>query len=597
MRNKGRMWAALLCSSLLLSGCSGSDEEYGKLIAGADKAMQNMDVDSAIAQYRQIAEMDPGKLQYGEGRIAIVGKLLEDAEDLKEKIDDLKSRSDTVKQNVGKLDWEKAEAEQVAEVYWELNDIHSSLEEFSTTGLYTEMEELRSQFANDVKSRKIDPLVKEIEDNIGKLDFDKAESKVTMLQQFGNGFSELVGNAAENYSAKIDAEKAKYIELPMSYNQRDITLLQNAAGKITFLGEGIHNKQLALFYKYDGDLRFAAKEISPKIQAVFSDGSSNTGDKTTFRHFPDYAIGYQYISDDPDKTLVRLDYRFGLQRDEAYTKADIGPAAGTKTLKEILAHPDTELQTSLKVTNGKMTAEISSVNVQQNSVVIQGKLTASEDMNLEADASLYVPANDLLKKDYMNEDLFAGIAKEFTARFDLGGSRISNDAKYLKFHIAGIQFNIDLASGGEYKPGQESLIHQVVIPGEDTVVFERYNTWDNQFLADASGNIFADGVSFEGQNSGTPSFTVNLNQVYKRFTAKVGVDKTTVGNEFGSSTVKIMGDGRMLKSFTFGPTAAATIDLDLNVSGVRTLQFVMNQTPGRFHDPQRIIVGDGVLAQ
>lgn len=596
MRNKGA-WIALLCSSLLLSGCRSSDEDYDKLMAGADKAMQNLDVDSAIAQYRQIVEMDPGKLKYGEGRIAIVGKLLKDAGDLKENLDDLKSRSDAVKQSVGNLDWEKAEAEQVAEVYRELNDIHSSLQEFSSTGLYNEIEELRSQFANDVKSRKIDPLIKEIEDHIGKLEFDKAESSVTRLQQFGNGFSELVGNAAEDYSAKIDEEKAKYIELPMSYNQRDVVLLQNAAGKITFLGEGIHHKQLALFYKYDGDLRFAAKEVLPKIQAVFSDGNSNTGDHITFRHFPDYAIGYQYVSDDPSKTLVRLDYRFGLRRDEAYTKAEIGPAAGTQTLKEILAIPDKELQTSLKAANGKMTAEISSVNVLQNSVVIQGKLTASEDMNLETYASLYVPANDLAEQDYMREDLFAGIAKEFTARFDLGSGRISNDAKYLKFHIAGIPFNIDLASGEEYKPGQESLIQHVVIPGEDTVVFERYNTWDNQLLADASGHIFANGVSFEGQNGETPSFSVNLNQIYKRFTAKVGVDKTTVGNEFGSSEVKIMGDGKLLKSFAFGPSTTATIDLDLNISGIRTLQFVMTQTPGRFHDPQRIIIGDGVLAQ
>ncbi|UVI31108.1 NPCBM/NEW2 domain-containing protein [Paenibacillus spongiae] len=600
MRNRRRLWIALLSCTWLLSGCSGGDDGgYGKLMAEADQAMESLDVDTAIAQYRKIAEMDPNQLQYGEGRIAIVNELLEDAEDLKGKLDELKSRSETVKQNVGSLDMEKAEAEEIAQVNGELNDILSSLEEFSSTGLYGELEKLRSQLAEDVKTRKIDPLLKEIEADIGKLEFDKAESNAAVLYALGNGFSELVGSAADEYSAKIETEKAKYIELPATYNQRNIVLLQNAAGKITFLGEGIKDDELALFYKYEGDLRFAAKELPPKIQAVFNDGNAETSDEITLRHLPDHAIGYQVISDDPNKALIRLDYRFGLQQDEAYKKVDIGPAGETQTLKEITALPDKELQTSLKITSGKMNVEISGVSVQQNIVAIQGKLTASEDMNLETDASLYVPANDLSKQDYMDEDLFAGVAKEFKAVFDLGGRRISNDTTYLKFGIAGIQVNIDLASGEEHKPGKELLIHQLILPSEDAVVFERFNPWDKQFLADASGQVFADGISFEGQNSWAeaPSFTVSLNQRYKRLTAKVGVDKTTVGSDFGSSAVKIMGDGQVLKTFAFGSSAPAAVDLDVSIEGIHTLQFIMTQTPGPSHDVQRIIIGDGTLTQ
>lgn len=595
MRSKGRLKIVLL-SCWLLSGCSGGDGEYGKLMAAADKAMENLDVETAIAQYRKIVEMDPGKFEYGEGRIVIAHKLLEDAEHLKQKLADLKSRAEKVKQVLAELDMQKAKAKEVAQVYRDLNDVHSDLEQFPSAGLYKELSDLRNKFINDAKNGKIDPLKKEIEDNIGKLAFDTAENNVTALRELEDGMSKIVGNAAADYSARIKSEKAKYIDLPVIYNQRNITLLENAAGKITFLGEGVKNNQLALIYKYEGTVRFAAKELPPRIQAVFSDGKSVTSEKLTLRHYPDYAIGYQYISDTPTKTLARLDYRFGLQSKEEYTKADIGAAGAKETLKEVLALLDKELQSSIKATNGQMTVEIGKVKISGNSIEIQGKMTASADTKLRDKAILYVPAVDEYSHYTMNQDLFAGIAKEFKVAFGLSG-KLPNDAKYVKFHLAGIQANIDLASGGEYKPDKELLAQQIMIPGKDTQVWERFNDWDHRFLEDASGHTYADGISFTGANSWAkePAVSLQLSGGFKRLTAKVGIDKTTVGEDFGTSDFKVIGDGRVLKSISFGSTAPATLDLDLDVSGVRTLQFAAVQNPKSHNDAQTLIIGNGVL--
>ncbi|TMV46259.1 hypothetical protein FE783_26580 [Paenibacillus mesophilus] len=595
MRNKGRLRIVLL-SCWLLSGCVGGDGEYAKHMAEADKAMENLDVETAIEEYRKIAEMAPGKFVYGEGRIVIVRQLLEDAENLKQKLGDLKSRAEKVKQALAELDMRKAKAKEIAQVYHELNDVHSALEQFPAAGLYKELGDLHNKFANDVKSGKVDPLKKEIEHHIGKLAFDTAENNVTALRELEDGMSNIVGNAAADYSAKIKSEKAKYIDLPVTYNQRNITLLENDAGKITFLGEGVKNNQLALIYKYEGAVRYAAKELPPKIQAVFTDGKSVTSDKLTLRHYPDYAIGYQFISDIPTKTLARLDYRFGLQPKEEYTKVDIGAAGVKETLKEVLALPDKELQSSIKATNGQITLEIGKVKISANSVEIQGKMTASADTKLKEKAVLYVPTLDTYRDYTMNQDLFAGIAKDIKVTFGLNG-RLPNDAKYLKLHMAGIQTNIDLASGGEYKPDKELLAQQIMIPDKDTQIWERFNGWDRKFLEDASGNIYADGIGFTGANSWVkePSVSLSMSGEFKRLTAKVGVDKTTVGEDFGTSDFKVIGDGRLLKTISFGSSAPATLDLDLYVSGIRTLQFAAVQNPKAHNDAQTLIIGNGVL--
>ncbi|MDF2713503.1 MAG: hypothetical protein K0R28_428 [Paenibacillus sp.] len=596
MRNKRHLRIVVL-SCWLLSGCVGGDGAYGKLMAAADKAMEHLDVETAIAQYRKIVELDPEKLEYGEGRIVIVHKLLEDAENLKQKLGDLKSRAEKVKQTLGELDMVKAKAKEVAQVYRELNDVHSGLEPYPSAELFKEIGVLRNKFANDVKSGKIDPLIKEIDGNIVKLAFDQAENNVTALRELEDGMSGIFGKTAADYSARIKTERAKYIDLPVTYTQRNITLLENSAGKITFLGEGVKQNQLALIYKYEGAVRFAAKELPPKVQAVFSDGKAVTGEKLTLRHYPDYTIGYQTISDTPTKTLARLDYRFGLQSKEEYAKVDIGAAGATETLKEILAMADKELSSSITATDGQMTVEIGQVKISGNSIEIQGKMTASADTKLKDTAILYVPAVDTFSHYTMNQDLFAGIAKEFKIVFHLNG-KLPHDANYLKLHMAGIQTNIDLASGGKYKPDKELLARQIIIPGPHTQVWERFNDWDHTFLEDCSGNAYADGIGFTADNSwaNESSFAIKLNGGFKRLTAKAGIDKTTVGEDFGTSELKVIGDGRILQTISFGTAAPATLDLDVDVSGVHTLQFAAVQNPNSHHDAQTLIIGNGVLS-
>ncbi|MEF3305474.1 NPCBM/NEW2 domain-containing protein [Paenibacillus sp. GYB003] len=597
MRNKGRMKLIGLLGCLwLVSGCGGGDREYGKLMAAADKAMESLDAETAAAQYRKITEMDREKLEYGEGRIAIAKKLLADAESLKLKLGELKSRAETAKQKLAGLDTGKATAKEVVDVYRELGRIHSELEAFPTAALFKETGDMLTKLAGDAKSGKIDPLRKEIEDHMGKLAFDKAETGTAELRVYEDGLSGVAGNTAADYSAKIKAEKAKYIELPAVYNQRNVTLLENAAGKITFLGEGVKNNRLALFYKYEGPIRFAAKTLPPAIQAVFADGKSANAEKMTLRHYPDYAVGYQYVSDTPTKTLVRLDYRFGLQPKEEFAKVDIGPAGATDTLKEVLAFPDKELSSSAKATNGGLTVEIGKVKASKNAVEIHGKLTAAADTKLKDEASLYVPAIDLRIDRAMNESLFAGVAKEFNVSFDLNGS-LSADAKYAKFRIGGVQMNVDLGTGGEYKPDQELLAQQIVVPGPDTQVWERFDDWDNRFLQDASGNIYVNAIGFTSDYSWTKEAAVafGLNGAFKRFAAQIGVAKTTVGADFGTSELKVIGDGRLLQTVSFDSSAPAAVNIDLDVSGIHTLQFAASQTRSR-GDAQTLIVGDGVLS-
>ncbi|MGG4090926.1 NPCBM/NEW2 domain-containing protein [Paenibacillus lautus] len=89
--------------------------------------------------------------------------------------------------------------------------------------------------------------------------------------------------------------------------------------------------------------------------------------------------------------------------------------------------------------------------------------------------------------------------------------------------------------------------------------------------------------------------SVGLNQQYKRLTAEVAVDKLTVGSEYGSSKVKVMGDEKVLKMLSFSSAKPAALDLDVNVSSVHTLQFIIVPTPGDYGKTQRIIIGDGVL--
>ncbi|MEK3782787.1 NPCBM/NEW2 domain-containing protein [Paenibacillus sp. FSL R5-0810] len=599
MRNRNRVWIGMLGCLWLLAGCSSGGGEYEKLMASADKAMESLDVDTAIAQYRKVAEMDPEKLKYGEGRLVIASELLMNAEELKGRLDELKSRTEEVKKSVAGLDIENAEAEEVVRMNGELSDIQSNLEEFSTTSLYKEISDLRNQFMNDIKTKRIDPIVSGIEASIGKLEFNVAESGVAELRQFAGGFSEVVGSIPEDFSSRIEMEKAKYIEFPVTYTNREVVLLQNDAGKITFLGEGVRQNELVLVYKYEGEIRLASTKVAPEIQAVFSDGSSVELDEddTTFRHFPDHTIAYQPVSDDPAHTLVRLDYRFGMNEDETYKKAEIGPAGETATLKEIAALPDTELQPSLSAVNGKMTVEISKIAIQERTVTVEGKLTSGADVSLETPASLYVPSHELFDSNWMNEELFAGVGKEFAVQFDLR-HRIPAEAKHLKFYIAGVQVNIDLATGKEYAPsGQELLTQQIIVPGEETDVTEGFDDWNDTFLEDGSGNLFADGIAFIQKYHWTesPSFSVGLNQQYKRLTAKVAVDKLTTGSEYGSSKVKVMGDGKVLKILPFSSAKSAPLDLDVNVSGVRTLEFIIAPTPGKYGETQRIIIGDGVL--
>lgn len=585
-----------LALTAVISACGGSNSNYDKTISAADAAMSELDIESAVENYEKILEIPTDQMKYGQTRHVIAQKLLDKALILQGQLSDLEDRTEEVLGKTSNL--QEIESSELSLIKSEVQDLLLEMESFPQLPMYEQLKTLETSIAA-VVTAKYDALVKEIEASITALTFDVAKSKNEELSNLESGFS-LLTQQSKEFAEKIETEKEKYIEFPSSYIARNVPLYESEKGNVIFLGEGVKDGRLVLFYKFDGDARYAAAEIAPITKTIFSSGDYTEGNNIFYRNlrfmfYPDYVVAYETVSEDPSKQVVRLDYRFPFSEGDTYKTIKLDNTnPTTETLNAITAFHADEQPASITLKNDELTIQINKVNVYSNQVVVDFTATSKKDMNFNLSTNLFSPLLNEKSERLWNEQLFAGIAKQFSYEFEFNNKLPANETS-LKFTLGKLHANIDLKTGAEFTVNKELLIQQVHYTGNETSINKYINQDSKAILTSVDGKSYFNGISFwqyEGWfiSSESAELYYELNSKYSKLTVDIGIDRLHAS---GSSKLEIIGDGRLLQTFELAD-GAATIPVDLDISNVNTLEFKATQQSGE-NGYQRIILGNGYL--
>ncbi|HHW36769.1 MAG TPA: hypothetical protein GXX18_05950 [Bacillales bacterium] len=586
----------LVLSVLILSGCS-QNSKYEELMSNAEKAIDDLEVNKALSYYDKALKLNPNKLDYGEGRLYIAQTLRDKTEQLQNQINRINSEAQEVLSFLNEETLAKKNFNELSNVYSTLSNLLSELENYPNTTMYKDLNKAQQQLLDFVKVEKVTSLMKSFENNMVLAAFDSAETDLNELIEIKRMFPESILEDLNASSLKIKQEKDKYIDFPFKINERNIVLYENKLGKITYLGEGIRKNELTAVFRYDGDLKYIADEISLNIRTIFDNGNNfeiDNWSRMDYRFLPEYTIVYIPLKQDSSRKIVRLDYKWGFENKEEMASI----AMDSNNPKEVIVpgiiklNPLT-LQTKLLASDDEKTIEINKIETSSQSFTISGKVTTNKDIILDDRIYMHIPLHSESTYKKVKEELFAGIPKDFSYNFSFN-KPLSNDVELVKLYLFNTLINFNPKTGEEATPAKEELIKSIVFSeGEYT---ESYNKNKQEYYQNSNGDIIINSALMSG-NAGffsyndAPSINLTLNKRYSKITFNIGIEKQSSKTGYGNTHVSILTDDQIVKEFDL---TAGTTPIDLNVKEINKIAIQAKQTKGEAGF-QKILISDGYL--
>ena len=584
----------------VLTGCSGSgqDGKYEKLMANADKAMEDFEIDEALKNYKKILEMDSKDLSYGDTRLMIVNSLVESTEELKSQVDQLETEVADVKEAYEKLDYSDKKIDQLEEFSHQITMVLNRLGAYPNTNLYKETAEIKKEFDENIETKIVKGLKEGIDKDLEKTLFEDAKTKVDKLTRIQGSFAIKIAGL-DKYDEKINKERNKYISFPYKITERNQVIYENAdIGKVIFLGEGMKNGSLKAFYKFEGDVRTVAEKLGLSTKYIFADGNYDQSSSFDYSYYDDYVIAEHSVSSD-DKAIKRIDYRFNFMEADTMQTITLGDAEKEMTIDGIAAYEEKSFTTNHVFEDEEKKIELTSMTIQRDQIILNGKITSKEDIIIDGNIYIARPYLNNLNNRSFREELFSGISKEFKVEVGLG-SPLHGAEKFVHLNFLGFHTNIDLNSGKEFK-GSEAIFTGVTYGVNDQArLQEFYDSDEKALFQDTADKTYTNVISMKqyyGFFSGGEEpalIEIPISQKYKTLTIDVGVDKRYSEAAYGTSLVTFeSAGGKVLKEVNLA-ASAKTVPVEIDVSNVDKLVIKVVQTRGDLGQ-QTVLLGNGVF--
>lgn len=595
-------------SFLILTGCSSQDGKYEELMAKAEEAMSDFDIDTALKNYNKILDMDAEDLSYGETRLMIVQSLADKTEKLKSQVENLEKETENIKESYEKLDYSYKELDQLEEFHNQIKPLLKQLEQYPNTNLFKEIAKINKDFEKNFQSKVVKVLKKEIDKDINSGLLGDAQNKVDKLNRIEDHFSIKI-SGLDKYNEKLQTENDRYLSFPVKITKRNIALYENEdLGKVTFLGEGMKDGRLKAFYKFEGDLRTIADNVGLEVKYIFSDGNHEEKYDFTYNYYDNYVIAEQSVSkgesifdsepavNEEDIMIERIDYQFNFMEEKK--TITLKAVDKTMTIDAVMAHEEKSFTPNIVMEDQEKKVEISSVTLQKNKITLNGKITPKTDIEVGGHVTVSRPFVDEVKSRSFEKELFNGIANDFEISIGLE-KPLHADEKVIHVNFLDLHANIDLNKGKESKGTNVKLadiVHKFEGPEIDAI--KHYSKKDG-FYQDAAGKSYINVIAmkknqFYLRSEDPAKIIIPISKKYETLTLDVGVDKRYSGVGYGTSTLTFEDDkGNVLKEIKFD-TSTDTVPVELNISNINRLTIKLQQEKGD-NGQQTILLGNGLL--
>ena len=574
---------------VVLAGCS-QDAEYEKLMSNATQAMGDYKLDEALENYNGILKMNPNDLSYGDTRIAIVQSLAASTEELSAVIGEVEEEVADVRASFKELEYKPENLDALEEFNSQIEYVLGVLEPFPNTALYQDMLKVKKEFDENIETKVVKVLKEDIDQDLENVLFEDVEEKVSQLTRIHNSLA-TENNGVDQYDELIKKEREKYIILPYKITDRNQVLYENKdIGKVTFLGEGMKDEVFKAFYKYEGDIRFAADSLGLQTKFIFSDGNYKDISSFEYSYYDGYVIAEQVINGEKLK-IERVDYRLNFMEEEKMETFTLDDEAEEMTIGGVKLFGEKSFATGFTLEDQEKVINITTMTVQSNKIILSGNVTSKADLDLKGDIFGYRPFLNSLAKVTLSEELFRGIAKDF--KVEISWDKTLLDAeKYVQVHFLGFHLNIDLNTGKEFSGSEVDLTDIVYFPNEYVKVESYYDKNGKSFFQDHAGKTYANVMSVYNSSTSNPGqITIPVSKKYETLKVNVGVDKRYAEAGYGSSKVTFKDDEKVLKEINLGADAQS-IPVELDLSNVDNLYIAIEQKVGDLGS-QGILFGNG----
>lgn len=580
--------AVMVASVALLTACSSGDGKYEKLMEKADKAIAESDVDKAIGYYEEILAMKKDSFEYGAGRQYIVEGLLSDTQELKGMLGYLEEQFNDAKKVSDQMEFDFENIEEIIVGYNTIVYAYDEIKEYPNTKFYKDIATIRTNYEKQLDESIVEALVTGIEKDIKDLSFAEASIKVDYLFEIQANYEEAIAfEEITAFSEQIESEMARYVLMPVEYTKRNQLLFEDKnIGSLTLLGEGYYDGELSMFYKIEGDLTKARKDLEFDVRAIFSDGSKAEQSSLTYYNFGDYAIGIQSLTDE-EKEISRFDYLLNFQQQEVYKSIEFKAVSETEKTPTLLAlEANKTFNTEIVLEDKEKTININSIIIDSGDITLQGKITAKEDFTIDDNIYLGIHNQPSFTKNSLYGEYFKGIATDFEISIEAEYT-ITDVSEYATITILDHHLQIDLKTGQQVKPATSALTTFPLFHHEDSdLTYSSYfDSGKGSFIKDTAGISHVDAMviymsSYWGYSDGNvQNLYTYLSKGHSKFTAEVGLKQSTATDGYGSTVLKIVGDGNVLQEITIKPEHK-TVPIDIDVSNINQFEIVLEQTEG-----------------
>lgn len=599
MHKKKMLFVTLFSVFLFLAACS-SDGKYDSLMSKAEKAMEDLDVETAIKHYEEILELDVQDIPFGPTRIKIVEELLSSADSLQEQLSHITELGESAISASKDIDFEKDSIEKITEVYNQILIALYDLEKYPTVPYYQELVKIESTFEKNIEDKVVKRLLDEIDANISELKFTQASELVkNNLTTLNYAMPTLeIGVKIEELNSKIESEQERFLQFPKEYTKRENVIFEDKnIGKVTFLGEGLKENELYAYFKFEGGLALAMEDYRVNVRSIFSDGTSNSNSSSGYSMYDGYAIFPVLLTSDESLKLKRLDYTLNFQNSEEYKTIMINDSSETATLPAILkVKANQQYSSDVVIEDADKKVRVNHITVDPEYIRIHATVEAKKDIKLDERVNLLI--GDLYEGtsySYVNDEFFMGIPKDIDITVKVI-RYLSENYKNTKVYLFNSVINIDLKTGEAFAGEKELLVNEFY-NSESSLNIEKVNNQYSSlfFYQDVEGKKFTNVVGLRNgsYDQSNPSVVYMINKRFSKFTGEIAINSETATSEYGSSVLSIIGDGNVLKKVTIA-AGQKTAPVEVNIAGINNLEFKLEQIKGT-EGYQTILIGNGEL--